>query len=113
MAPPVPAFFPGFPSFFFNARRFRVAVIGNGFRGALSASFTTRSKRALASCSLYLVGAVLVMGWAPLCHAVTNVLKYYARSPPKNLVNKDLVVDSFEKPPAVSKIAQTTFEVAF
>jgi hypothetical protein len=112
MAPPVPAFLLGFPNFFFNARRFSVAVIGNGFRGALSASFNTRSKRVLASCSLYLVGAVLVMGWAPLRHAVTEVLRYYARSSAKNLVNNDLAVESIEKLPCVSKIAQTAFEAA-
>jgi hypothetical protein len=52
------------------------------------------------------------MGWAPLRHAVTEVLKYYARLPAKNLVNNDLAVDSIEKLPWVSKIAQTAFAAA-
>jgi hypothetical protein len=99
MVPPIPAFLPAFPGFFFNARRFSVAVVGNGFRGALSASFSARSKRALASCSLYFVGVSLVMGQAALRHAATDVLKYYARLFANNLINKDLAVDSFEKLP--------------
>jgi hypothetical protein len=97
MAPPVPDFLPGFPSFIFNARRFSVAVIGNGFRGALSASLSARPKRALASCSLYFVDASLVMECATLRHAATDVLKYYARLFAKNLINKDLAVDLVEK----------------
>jgi hypothetical protein len=75
MAPPIPDFLLDLPHFFFNARRFSVAVIGSGFRSELSASFSPRSKRALASCSLYLVGAGLVMKWAALRHAATDVLK--------------------------------------
>jgi hypothetical protein len=39
--------------FFLSARRFRVAVIVNGLRGAISASFSARLKRAFASFSLY------------------------------------------------------------
>ena len=40
IAPPFPAFFLGFPSVFLSARRFMVAVIVKGLRGALSASLS-------------------------------------------------------------------------
>jgi hypothetical protein len=40
------------------------------------------------------------MGWAALRHAATGVLKYNARSPGKNLVNKDHLSIQFERPPA-------------
>jgi hypothetical protein len=91
MAPPVPAFLLDFSRFFFNARRFSVAVTGNGFRGAPSASFSAWLKRVLASCSLYFVGGILVMEWTTSRHAATDVLKYYARPFAKNLINKDLL----------------------
>src|SRR4051794_29811683 len=60
MGNPSRPFLSDFPGFFLSARRFRVAVIMS-FRGAPRASFRSRSKRALASRSLYLVDAGLVI----------------------------------------------------
>jgi hypothetical protein len=64
MGNPSRPFLSGFSGFFLSARRFKVAVIMS-FRGAPSASFSTRSKRVLASRSLYLVGAGFVIGCTP------------------------------------------------
>src|SRR3979490_1742655 len=64
MGNPSRPFLSGFSGFFLSARRFKVAVIMS-FRGAPSASFSTRSKRVLASRSLYLGGAGFVIGCTP------------------------------------------------
>jgi hypothetical protein len=111
---PRPGLFAGFfPGFFLQCaslqRRGRRQRFSRGaeriIQSAIEASF----------CILFAVScwAGLITESRPYVTRVTDLLKYHARLPENNLVNKDLVVDSIKKPPAVSKIAQTAFEVAF